>query len=90
MSEASYIVALGYIEGEVLILYNFAFFSVQWTADLDFLIANVHWLCHFDVQVKFSSFTFKLYIRYSINLFSNFRIVDFNWILLRSGVRNIV
>ena len=63
--------ALGYtsIEVEVLNLSDHAFFKLQWTTVLDFLIAKFHWLCHFEVQLKFSKFTFMLYIRYnSLNL----------------------
>ena len=39
---------LGYTEGEDLNMSNHAFLLVQWTADLNFLIANVQWLCHFE------------------------------------------
>jgi len=64
MSEGKYLVALGYVEGEVLDLSNQAFFSVLWTVGLDFLIASVQWLCRIEVQLKFSNFTFKPYIHY--------------------------
>jgi hypothetical protein len=58
----------GLYRGWVLDLPNRAFFSAQWTADLEFLIANVQWLCHFKIQLKFSNFTFKLYIHYTHKL----------------------
>lgn len=62
---------MGYksIEVEVIKMYDNEFLKLKWTTVLDFLIAKFHWLCHFEVQLKFSKFTFMLYIRYnSLNL----------------------
>jgi len=52
----------------VLDLSNHACFSVQGTVDLDFLIANNQWYCHFEVQLKLSNFTFKHSLQYQFVL----------------------
>jgi hypothetical protein len=85
VNEANYLIALGYVGGEVLNLFNHAFFTVKWTADLNFLIANVQWLSLQSVKFRilYSKYTFITHIL-DVSVFIHISADSYALILMQS------